>query len=150
MRLEKYELEIDQTQSVFYFVSEGPKGRILKAVHYTKMKIKGIKNLYNLGFGDKLSDSEDIDDLIITDNQDRDKVLATVANTIDIFTERLPKAKIFIRGSSEVRTRLYRMAIDKYHDELSDYFDIQGYLNNKWVTFEKNISYRGFLITRKK
>jgi hypothetical protein len=30
MRLEKYELEIDETQSFFSFISEGPKGCIIK------------------------------------------------------------------------------------------------------------------------
>jgi hypothetical protein len=87
--------------------------------------------------------------LVVTDNQDREKVLATVASTIVAFTNLRPKAKIFIMGSSASRTRLYRMAINKYFYELSEIFDIQGIFNKKWLPFEKNIDYRAFLIIRK-
>jgi hypothetical protein len=101
MRLEKYELEVDPTRTVFDFVSEGPKGRILKRVYYVKMKVEGFKNLYNIALGDKLEGSDEIDDLIVTNNQDREKVLATVAATVIIFTKRRPRRHKFT--SKEVR-----------------------------------------------
>lgn len=84
-----------------------------------------------------------------TDNQDREKVLATVVSTAFVFIKRYPNAKIIVRGSSDVRTRLYRMIINKYFDELSETFDIQGYFNKKWLPFVKNIDYQAFLISRK-
>jgi hypothetical protein len=149
MRLEKYELEADSTRTVFDFVSESPKGRILKRVYYTKVKLKGFRNLYNIALGDKIEGSDEIDDLVVTNNQDREKVLATVAATVILFTKRHPKAQIFIRGSSPSRTRLYQIAIGKYFDELSDIFDIKGFINDDFYPFEKNKDYFSFLIIRK-
>ena len=138
MKLEQYELAFDRTKTNFDFISEGPKGRILKTVRFTKIKVKSHNNLYNLAFGDKNLDSGAIDDLVITDNQDRDKVLATVAKTVAIFIKHRPKALIFFRGSTPSRTRLYQMAINKYLDELSEIFFIEGFTSKEWVFFEKN------------
>jgi hypothetical protein len=149
MRLEQYKVKFNTTKTAFEFISEGPKGDILKGVYYSKMKVRGFRNVYNLAFGDKLLNSDNIDDSIITDNQDRDKVLATVANTLIAFTKRHPKAQIYIEGSNDVRTRLYQMAISKYFDELSDTFDIKGIIENRLVPFDKKINYSSFLICRK-
>ena len=149
MKLEKYKLEFNASKTSFEFISEGPKGSILKRIEYTKVEIKGVKNLYNLGFGDINIDSIEIDDVVVTDNQDREKVLATVASTVFIFTKRYPKAKIIMRGRNTARTRLYRMAINKYFDELSEHFDIKGNFNKQWLPFEKNVDYVAFLISRK-
>ncbi len=149
MRLEQYESNTNKTNTIFTSVSEGPKGKILKRVQYSKMKIKGVSNLYNLGFGDVIKDSDKIDDLIVTDNQDRDKVLATVVNTVYKFTERYPESKIFLTGSNSVRKRLYQIAINKYFDELSETFKIKGLTEDGIFDFEKNTAYLAFLITRK-
>lgn len=149
MRLEKYKIQFNSNRTAFEFTSEGSKGRILKRVEYSKIKYKGVKNYYNLGFGDISVNSDEIDDTVVTDNQDREKIIATVASTIFIFIKRYPKASIIIRGSNKARIRLYRMAISKYFDELSETFDIQGYFNENWLPFEKNIDYEAFLITRK-
>jgi hypothetical protein len=149
MRLEKYELESNSNKTIFEFISEGPKGKILKRVEYSKQKVKGFKNVYNLAFGDKLLDSDDIDDQIVTDNQDREKVLATVANTVIIFSKRHPKAQIYIEGSNTARTRLYQMAISKYFNELAENFDIKGVYQGKLLPFKTNINYSAFLISRK-
>jgi hypothetical protein len=149
MRLEKYKLEFNANKTVFEFISEGPKGNILKSVHYTKMKVKGIRNIYNLAFGDKNNDTGDIDDNIVSGNQDREKVLATVINTVIIFTEKNPKAQIFITGSTPARTRLYQIAIGKYLEEFSEIFDIKGVTQNQLMLYEKNVNYRAFLIRKK-
>lgn len=149
MRLEQYQSKANKTQTVFTFISEGPKGKILKRIHYSKLKIKGFRNIYNLAFGDSIEGSNDIDDFTISDNQDRDKILATVVNSAYKFSERHPKAMIYISGSTDARIRLYRMVIAKYFDELSETFDIQGVTQNGIFSFEKNKKYDSFLITRK-
>ena len=58
MRIEKYELVFDRSKTSFDFISERPKGRILKTVRFTKIKAKGYNNLYNLASGDKNTDLE--------------------------------------------------------------------------------------------
>jgi hypothetical protein len=149
MRLEQYESTANKRQTTFKFISQGPNGKILKGVEYSKKKLLGFKNVYNLAFGDINLISRQIDDLAITNNQDREKVLATVANTVIIFTKHRPKAHIYIVGSTEARTRLYQMAISKYFDELSEIFEIKGYSNTKWHSFNKNTNFTDFLIIRK-
>lgn len=144
MGLEKYQLKANKTETVFTFISEGDKGRILKKVRYTK--VKGYKNTYSLGFGDVNKKTGKIDDRIVSDNHDRDKVLATVALTVTLFISRYPNARIYFEGSTDVRNRLYQISIGKHLDELSELFDIQGYNEGKWVSYEKNKNYLAFLI----
>lgn len=48
---------------VFEFVSDGPKGQIIKLIQYSETN---LKDFYNLGFGDKHEQTGDIDDKVIT------------------------------------------------------------------------------------
>ena len=92
----------------FEFVSEGPRGRIVKLVKYTETSVKGV---YNLGFGDKMGEEDDFDDMVISDNKDSVRVLATVAETVYRFTNKFPNASVLATGSTPTRTRLYRIGI---------------------------------------
>jgi len=65
----------------YEFYSEGPKGIIKKVVRYSLIEEFPYK-IYNLGFGDWIEERQDVDDLINTNNQDRQKVLGTVADTV--------------------------------------------------------------------
>jgi hypothetical protein len=53
------------------------------------------------------------------------------------FFEKYPTSFIFVIGSTETRTRLYRIAIANNLDEIKQNFDIFGSLNNAWESFEK-------------
>ena len=79
MRNEQYKVDASDTFEIFEFLSVGPKGQIPKIIKYTSINISSI---YNLGFGDKIGDTDDFDDKVVTDNKDSTKVLATVASTI--------------------------------------------------------------------
>ena len=68
----------------FEFISIGPKGAITKVVRYREINVRGI---YNLGFGDKEPESGFISDLSISNNNDSQKVLATVARTLYLFSD---------------------------------------------------------------
>lgn len=50
---------------VFEFTSQGPKGAIPKIVKFSETN---LKDLYNLAFGDKDSDTGDLNDLSISNN----------------------------------------------------------------------------------
>ena len=78
-QLEKYELKSGEQLAVFEFISVGSNGRIKKLVQYT---ITNSKDLYNLGFGDKNIDTGEIDDNVISNNGDSEKVLAIVVATL--------------------------------------------------------------------
>ena len=67
--------------------------------------------IYNLGFGDQDPNSEKTDDVVVNNNEDRDIVLATVANTIVEFCNYYGNHYIYAKGSTTARTRLYQMGI---------------------------------------
>jgi hypothetical protein len=104
--------------------------------------------VYNLAFGD-VDDDDEIDDYAVTDNGDRYKVLATVAVLVEAYTKRFPDHWILFRGSTEERTRLYRMAIGLHWGELSTQYEIWAYKDEQLISFAKNLKVSAFLIKRK-
>ena len=147
MKNEKYQLEADGKLLLFEFVSEGPKGRIKKIVQYTETN---LKDYYNLGFGDKDEKTGEINDLVITNNGDSQQVLATVASTIYAFTDKHPDAWIYAKGSTNARTRLYRIGITNNLLEIKKDFEVYGLKDDRWNEFRKDTEYKAFLIKRKK
>ncbi|HVW16169.1 MAG TPA: hypothetical protein VHB54_20225 [Mucilaginibacter sp.] len=146
MNLERYQLKAEESLMVFEFTSVGPKGSIRKLVRYSETN---LKNLYNLAFGDKDSVSGDINDLAVSDNGDSEKVLATVVATVYAFTDKYPEAWVYATGSTNSRTRLYRMGITKFLDVIVKDFQLYGLNNDEWELFEKRTVYNAFLAKRK-
>ena len=148
MHLEKYSLSVKPELGHYEFYSEGPKGSIKKVVVYSPMQDVG-ENVFNLGFGDWHEGKQGIDDLIVTDNGDREKVLSTVAATILHFVNLRPGSIIFITGSTQSRTRLYQIAINTFYKEITIDFKIYGYLADEWDVFTKGKKYTAFLVVPK-
>ena len=144
---EKYILEFGANFSVFEFDSIGHRGKIRKIVQYTETN---LKNYFNLGFGDKNPATNDIDDMIVTNNGDSQKVLATVAATLLVFTTHNPDANIIAIGSTPARTRLYRIGITNNLQAIEKDFKIYGLKDNSWNKFVKGIEFDAFLVKRKK
>jgi hypothetical protein len=92
----------------FEFISIGPKGAITKVVHYREINVKGI---FNLGFGDKEPVSGFISDLSISNNNDSQKVLATVARTLYLFSNYYPDAIIIASGSTAAQQDFIEWAL---------------------------------------
>jgi hypothetical protein len=146
MKLDKYELKSGVQLEVFEFVSVGTKGKIPKLVQYTPTN---YKDLYNLGFGDKNIETGEIDDNIISNNGDSEKVLATVVATLYAFIDKHNEAMVYATGSTKSRTRLYRIGITKYLDEIKQDFEIYGELESGWEEFQKDVEYEAFLVKLK-
>src|SRR5476651_2083907 len=89
----------------YEFYSIGPKGKIKKIVKFQKIQDEPL--VYNLAFGDQDPETGLINDSIKTNNEDRDIVLATVANTINDFSDHYGNHYVYAIGSTPVRTRLY-------------------------------------------
>jgi hypothetical protein len=148
MKYEVYtDLDVTNDLHAVEFVSVGKCGSILKRIVFVPTKLPTV---FNLAFGDIIDDYE-IDDLIISDNGDRNKILATVVNVVKLFTEKYPDRLIYFRGSTQERTRLYRMAVGLNLEELSKTFDIYAEVDDSqdFVPFRKNMIIRAFLIKRK-
>lgn len=146
MRLPRYELKAEKSLMVFEFISEGTKREIPKLIKYSETN---LKDMYNLAFGDKDPETGEIDDKVISNNGDSEKVLATVVATVYAFSDKYPDCWIFATGSTKARTRLYRMGITRYIDEIKKDFEIYGLKQNEWETFKKEVEYDAFLVRRK-
>src|SRR5688572_27711918 len=101
----KYKFNYDF--SVIDFISIGKNGAIPKRITFTTT---GLANVYNLAFGD-IDENGDLDDCRISDNGDRNKILATVFHVVNVYTKKYPERWITFRGSTMERTRLYRIAV---------------------------------------
>ena len=147
MKLDRYELKAGRSLTTFEFLSEGKKGKIVKIIQFQQMN---IENLYNLAFGDKNLNTGTLDDQVITDNGDSEKVLATVVSAIQAFADRYPECWIYATGSNAAKTRLYRMGINKYFEIVKADFDIMGESINEWEWYEFGKDYQAFAVRRKK
>ena len=131
----------------FEFVSEGHKGLVHKLIRFQPTNLKGV---YNLAFGDKELLTDEINDSVITNNGDSEKVLATVVSAVYAFTDKYPNAWIYATGSTKSRTRLYRIGLSKFLSEVEEDFEILGECKDDWESFKLNIDYSGFLVRKKR
>jgi hypothetical protein len=146
MILDRYEIKAGRNLTTFEFLSEGRKGQILKIIQFQQMN---LHNLYNLAFGDKNLETGQIDDKVVTDNGDSEKVLATVVSAIYAFVDCFPDSWIYATGNTASRTRLYRMGINKYFEIVVADFEIMGEYRNEWESYEFGKDYQAFAIHKK-
>jgi len=146
MKLEKYDLKADESFTTFEFFSEGSRGRILKLIQYTRI---GYSNLYNLAFGDKNLVTGELNDTVVSNNGDSEKVLATIVASVYDFTNEYADVWIYVIGSTGSRTRLYQAGINKFFEEAMNDFEVLGLINDEWQVFRKGINYSAFLARRK-
>ncbi len=146
MLQDHYHIAISPDFLDYEFVSIGPKGAITKVVRYREINVKEI---YNLGFGDKETETGFVNDLTVTNNSDSQKVLATVARTLYLFTNHYPEASIIATGSTAARTRLYRMGITTNLAAVEEEFQVLGLTQTDWEPFRKNVTYLAFWVRRK-
>jgi len=146
MELSRYELAFDDTLLKFTFTSIGVKGEIKKGIRF---KEAGPNGYYNLSFGDLDEELDELNDTIISNNGDSNRVLATVMAAVYAFSEKYPYRWIYVKGITPSRTRLYQMGISKYLDLGKKDFELYGFINGQWQLFEKGINYKSFLARRK-
>ncbi len=147
MKIDKYPVIIGETSMVFEFVSEGIRGSFPKLVIYSETH---LHNFYNLGFGEKDEATGQIDDEVVTNNGDSEKVLATVASTLYIFMDKFPDAMVFATGSAKARTRLYRIGITNNLAQIQEDFEVYGLIGESWHQFQKQIEFDAFVVIKKK
>ncbi|THU39383.1 hypothetical protein FAM09_12815 [Niastella caeni] len=148
MTLAHYDYLVSEDFLSYEFFSEGPKGKIRKVVLFSRVNLYG-KFYFNLAFGD-FNEAGNFNDLVISNNQDAEKVLATVAQAVIKFTNVYPEALIVAEGSTPSRTRRYQMGINKFLKEIELDFKVFGLLNNGgFEPFRSGENYKAFAVTRK-
>lgn len=146
MNSEYYETEASKDCLEFRFKSVSEAKTIEKIITFTC--ILDSINLYNLAFGDLKADGS-IDDLIVSNNDDREKVMATVLQSVYAFFLDYPHSILYIKGSTAERTRLYRIIISKELVEFQKEFEIFGWIESEVELFTRNRPYTAFVIKRK-
>ena len=133
--------------SIFEFISSGRRGHIRKRILFQPTDFQGV---YNLAFGD-LNPEGEIDDQIVSDNGDRNRILATIVRSIDLYTTRYPRRWVYFTGNTNGKARLYRMAVTLHFEELSEKFEIYCRVDGipEFLRFQKGVDVSGFLIKRK-
>jgi hypothetical protein len=150
----RYNYRASEQFTSFIFESEGKRGRILKRVLFEPITSFNDDNniereIFNLAFGDIIEPTSEIDDKVVTDNGDMERVLATVGSIIYTFFDKHPIALVRFEGSTPARNRLYRMTINRWFDRLTLDFNILGLFQDEWRTFESNKNYEAILVFRK-
>lgn len=151
MTIDSYPLSSSPDRLTYYFNNVGEEVTYPSAIVYVPIYDKH-PNTYNLAFG-VVSRTElggrvwyTIDDTVVTDNQNRDTVLATVIKSIFKFWEMYPGRSVFITGSTPARTRMYRGIIGNYGHEMSEYAKFYGVAGQIKYPFQPNMNYEGFII----
>ncbi len=147
MKYGSYKVEASGSLLKFEFHSDGPNGRIKKQVAFKPFADK--PEVFNLGFGD-VDASGEINDTVISNNSDSQKVLATVALAVYKFYERHTDSWVFATGTTKSRTRLYRIGIANNLEEIRKGFYVFGFTNKEWEPFEAGKEYEAFLIKKKR
>ena len=76
------------------------------------------------------------------------KILATVIKISENFFADNQDVSVFITGSTPSRTRLYQIAISTNLPLLSMTYEIYGFRDSSWETFQKNATYEAFLVQK--
>jgi hypothetical protein len=85
----------------------------------------------------------------VSNNDDKNKVLATVASTIVSFTTGRDKCVVYAEGSTPARTRLYQMGINSNWEAINKLFFVQGRYKDEWEWFRNDRNYSAFSVMRK-
>jgi hypothetical protein len=145
MNHKAYTLNSNTENTRFHFHSVGKRGSFEKVILFTPL----TEAMYNLALLDYNPDSNEYDDLSVTDNGDMPLVLATTFVGIRLFMNAHSDKSVHFKGSTLARTRLYQIAVAKVYDTQNTDFTIYGLKDDVWLHFEPNVNYDSFLITKK-
>jgi hypothetical protein len=146
MEWEIYELEKDEKGYRFY--SEGPRGRVRKVIEFQWVRGLG-SSTFNLAFGDFNESTGQLDDRSVSNNQDRLKVLHTVAVAIISFLRDHPRSILLIVANSLARARLYQMMISSVWKAIEKEYEVCGKHGPYWIPFVKGLNYSQFIVYKK-
>jgi hypothetical protein len=139
-----YEFQILEAARRFEFESVGSR-RIQKCILFQRTT---IPDFFTLAMGDLQTDGVlDVDS--VSNNGDRDRILATVVQATLVFFREYPAARIGFTGSTPARTRLYQIVIAQERVHLLEHFIIWGLTQNKLELFEPNRAYEALVIYRR-
>jgi hypothetical protein len=131
--------------SAFQFTSAGLAGSVTREVRFNGQKDAGV---YNLDLRD-LPVSKKDDPGRVTNQGDMNTVLATLVQIIEIYTERYPRRSIRLRGDTQEKAHLYRVALDRHLNILCPLFIINLEEHVSASDGDRSIDNIAFVLKRK-
>lgn len=131
--------------SAFQFISAGIAGPVIRQVRFNGQRDAGI---YNLDLRDLPVTKKD-DPGRVTDQGDMKTVLATLIQIIEIYTERYPRRSVRLKGDTQEKAHLYRLALERHLDILCPLFIINLEEHISASNGDRSIDNIGFLLKRK-
>lgn len=138
-----YELNPRNKKTLFYFISEGNQGQILKVIGFQMVRGK----IWNLYFGDITENS--FSDSVVSNNADIYKVMNTVAVALYQFLEEYPERIIRIAPVDDKRKRLYNIIFQRRIHEIESNFDVFAKKGNKFEVYSPLKTYKIFQLRLK-
>jgi hypothetical protein len=142
-----YEVATSTDALCFDFESISAEKIIQKQVRFTAFP--DAPTVFNMALIDIVNGGTD-SDLTVSNNQDMRKVLATVGKCLIAFFDIYPRAVVVFSGSTQSRTRLYRVAITQNLSLIDTVWEVLGFQNDTFEPFVPNQPYQSFAIRLKK
>ena len=144
MKHKFYALQSSADYLTFNFHSISSARIVAKRIQFVPIR----DDLYNLAFGD-LDEKGEIDDLIVTNNNDTHQVLATVIQAILLFLNNYQNCSVYFEGSASARTRLYQIILAREMQHWSDTFTVLGISKGIITPFETERDFDSFVVRLK-
>jgi hypothetical protein len=137
----------------YRFISTKVENEVTKIVSLSPLSADG--KWYNLAFGnleiDKTTGEPFVNDESENNNNDFDKVLATVFTCLLNFLNARPDAKIVFFGNTEHKQLMYKRKISAHISSLQEYFIVQGGFADydvEWKIIEKEVQKKSRSVKR--
>lgn len=143
MDLEFYPVTVKNHGRLFEFESVSETKRIIKRVKFDILN--KASQFYNLALTDVVKAGV-TSDIVVSDNADMPKVMATVIHCLLQFLENHPSATVLVRGNSPARNRLYRAVINREISNVKNFLEIYGTDGTDAEPFRTNTHYEAFFI----
>ncbi|MBO9617273.1 MAG: hypothetical protein J7619_31605 [Dyadobacter sp.] len=144
MKEKFYQFEASADYLYFWFESCSSGCTIPKIVEFDEIEI----GTFNLAFGDIDSHGR-LNDSVVSNNGDMEKVLATVVQVVLTFLEKYPTRRVYFSGNSPARNRLYRAILSRDIENWSNVFEVDGITEGERIAFRQGVNFEGFIVKRK-
>jgi hypothetical protein len=154
MDIEKYEFlggENPDTKQIAYYFESVSEHKIIKKGVYFQPKSTAFE--YNMALGDVNDKTGEPDFLVMSNNGDLTKIMATIFGIGIDFFKKYPNSIVYFLGNKTRKTKIYHWIISKHLTEISQYFEVYGVLFTKErdvEEFNPESVYRSFVIASKK
>ena len=153
MNNKQYDTE-SEDNLIYTFISVG-ETEITKVIKYENINLNFINEdgksfeIYNLGFGDINLETSEVDDKVVSNNNDASIVFNTVLNSIPKFIASRESVGVSVRGSDDKRHKIYHGYLTRNFERFKEDYSFYGIKEGRAESFQKNFIYDDIVILPK-